>query len=79
MGIYLILGVFMLISWLVSMRLKSKFNEYSQVSFRGNLTGAQIAAKMLADSGISDVKILSVEGATNRPLQSGRKNSEPFA
>jgi Zn-dependent membrane protease YugP len=62
MGIYLILGVFMLISWLVSMRLKSKFNEYSQVSFRGNLTGAQIAAKMLADSGISDVKILSVEG-----------------
>lgn len=62
MGIYLILGVFMLISWLVSMRLKSKFNEYSQVSFRGNLTGAQIAAKMLADNGISDVKILSVEG-----------------
>jgi Zn-dependent membrane protease YugP len=62
MGIYLILGVFMLISWLVSMRLKSKFNEYSQVSFRGNLTGAQIAAKVLADSGISDVKILSVEG-----------------
>ncbi|MBK7149838.1 MAG: zinc metallopeptidase [Bacteroidetes bacterium] len=62
MGIYLILGVFMLISWLISMRLKSKFNEYSQVSFRGNLTGAQIAAKMLADNGISDVKILSVEG-----------------
>lgn len=62
MGIYLILGVFMLISWLVSMRLKSKFNEYSQVSFRGNLTGAQIAAKMLADNGINDVKILSVEG-----------------
>ncbi|MBK8659678.1 MAG: zinc metallopeptidase [Bacteroidetes bacterium] len=62
MGIYLILGVFMLISWLVSWRLKSKFNEYSQVSFRGNLTGAQIAAKMLADNGISDVKILSVEG-----------------
>ena len=62
MGIYIIMGVFMLISWLVSMRLKSKFNEYSQVSFRGNLTGAQIAAKMLADNGINDVKILSVEG-----------------
>lgn len=63
MGIYIILLVFMLISWLVSMRLKSKFNEYSQVAFRGNLTGAQIAAKMLSDNNITDVKIISVEGS----------------
>ncbi len=63
MGIYIILGVFMLISWLVSMRLKNKFNEYSQIAFRGNLTGAQIAAKMLADNNITDVKIVSVEGS----------------
>lgn len=62
MGIYIILGVFMLISWLVSMRLKSKFNEYSQVAFTGNLTGAQIAEKMLRDNDITDVKIVSVEG-----------------
>jgi Zn-dependent membrane protease YugP len=62
MGIYIILGVFMLISWLVSMRLKSKFNEYSQVAFVGNLTGAQIAEKMLRDNDITDVKIVSVEG-----------------
>lgn len=61
-GIWIIMLVFMLISWLVSMRLKSKFNEYAQVAFRGNLTGAQVAAKMLADNGISDVKIMSVEG-----------------
>lgn len=63
MGIYIIMGVFMLISWLVSMRLKNKFNEYSQVAFRGNLTGAQVAAKMLADNNITDVKIVSVEGS----------------
>ncbi len=62
MAIYVILGVSMLVSWLVSMRLKSKFNEYSQVSFRGNLSGAEIAAKMLADNNIRDVKIQSVEG-----------------
>jgi hypothetical protein len=62
MGIYIIVGVFMLISWLVSMRLKSKFNEYSQVAFVGNLTGAQVAEKMLRDNGITDVKIVSVEG-----------------
>ena len=52
----------MLISWLVSMRLKSKFKQYSEIAFRGNLTGAEVAAKMLADNGINDVKIISVEG-----------------
>ena len=62
MGLYLIFGVFALISWLVSMRLRSKFNEYAQVAFRGNLTGAGVAAKMLADNGINDVKVISVEG-----------------
>lgn len=61
-GLYLILGIFAVISWLVSMRLRSKFNEYSQVAFRGNLTGAQVAEKMLADNGINDVKVISVEG-----------------
>jgi hypothetical protein len=52
----------MLMSWLISSRLKSKFNEYSQVSFRGNMTGAQVAAKMLKDNGIYDVHVISVEG-----------------
>ncbi len=62
LGIYGILIVFMLISWLVSMRLKSKFKQYSEIAFRGNMTGAQVAAKMLGDNNISDVKIVSVEG-----------------
>jgi Zn-dependent membrane protease YugP len=52
----------MLISWGVSARLKSKFNEYSQVTFKGNLSGAEVAAKMLKDNGIDDVKVISVEG-----------------
>ena len=62
LGIYGLLIVFMLISWLVSMRLKSKFKQYSEIAFRGNMTGAQVAAKMLGDNNISDVKIVSVEG-----------------
>jgi uncharacterized protein len=62
LGIYGIVIVFMLLSWLVSWRLKSKFKQYSEVAFRGNLTGAQVAAKMLADNDIADVKIISVEG-----------------
>jgi Zn-dependent membrane protease YugP len=62
LGIYLIVAVFMLVSWLVSMRLRSKFKEYSEIIFRGNLSGAEVAAKMLADNGITDVKVISVEG-----------------
>jgi uncharacterized protein len=62
LSIYLIVLVFMLISWGVSSRLKSKFNEYSQVAFRGDMTGAEVAAKMLKDNGIYDVKIISVDG-----------------
>jgi Zn-dependent membrane protease YugP len=50
------------ISWLIQWRLKSKFEEYSQVPSRGNLSGAEIAAKMLRENGIDDVKIVSVEG-----------------
>lgn len=49
-------------SALVSWRLKSKFSEYSQISFRGNLSGAEIADRMLKDNGITDVKIICVEG-----------------
>jgi Zn-dependent membrane protease YugP len=62
LSIYLIVIVFMLISWLVGMRLKSKFKQYSEIAFRGNLSGAEVAAKMLADNGINDVKVISVEG-----------------
>ncbi len=53
-----ILGLSFLIQW----RLKSKFQEYSQISFRGNLSGAEIAYKMLRDNGVDDVKVMSVEG-----------------
>lgn len=59
----LIIGVFfMLIGWIVSSRLKSKFREYSQIHLTKDLTGAEIARLMLADHGLQNVQVMSVEG-----------------
>jgi len=60
MIIYIILP--MLLSLYVSWRFKSKVKEYSQVGLANQLSGAEIAEKMLRDSGITDVQILSTEG-----------------
>jgi Zn-dependent membrane protease YugP len=62
MGIYLIAGLFMLIGWLVQMQLKRKFKEYSKIQLGSGLTGKDIAEKMLSESGITDVKVISVRG-----------------
>ena len=59
----LIIGViFMLIGWIVSSRLKNKFREYSQTHLTKDLTGAEIAKLMLADHGLHNVQVISVEG-----------------
>ncbi|MBK7856711.1 MAG: zinc metallopeptidase [Bacteroidetes bacterium] len=62
MMIYIISIAFMLVGWLVSMRLKSKFKQYSMETLGTNMSGAEIADKMLRDNGINDVKVISVEG-----------------
>ncbi len=54
--------VFAAIGMAVSARLKNVFNKYSKVGLRSNLTGAQVAQKMLQDNGIFDVTIESVPG-----------------
>ncbi|MEJ6661723.1 MAG: zinc metallopeptidase [Bacteroidia bacterium] len=60
---YIILMVLVMgASWLVQNRLKSKFKKYSNTPIRSNLSGKEIAEKMLADNGIYDVKVLSVAG-----------------
>ena len=58
----LLIGVIALFSWLVSSRLKSKFEQYSKISLRNGMSGAEIAEKMLADHGIRDVKVISTPG-----------------
>ncbi len=61
-GFYIIIGVTSLISWLVSQRLKSKFNHYSKIQLRNGLSGREIAEKMLHDNGIFDVEVISTPG-----------------
>ena len=58
----IIIGVIALFSWLVSSRLKSKFEHYSKLTLRNGMSGAEIAEKMLADHGIRDVKVISTPG-----------------
>jgi len=50
------------IGMLVSNRLKSKFNHYSQVPLQSGLSGKEVAEQMLAHYGIHDVKIVPAKG-----------------
>ena len=61
-GYYILIGAIALVSFIVSSRLKSKFNHYSKVHLQNGLSGAQIAEKMLQDHGIRDVKVVSTPG-----------------
>ena len=60
--IWLIMIVIFGASAFVSWRLRSKFNEYSQVGLTNGMSGAEVAQKMLNDNGIYDVRVVSVEG-----------------
>lgn len=61
-SIWIIMIVIMLASWLVSWRLKSKFKQYSQLPLSSGMSGREIAEQMLADNGITDVRVISVAG-----------------
>src|SRR4030042_3642779 len=61
-GQLIILGVFMLLSWIVGAQLKARFKKYSQIPVNYVVTGKEVAEKMLHDNGISDVKVMSVQG-----------------
>jgi uncharacterized protein len=60
--IWIIFGIFMLLSWLISMQLKMKFKKYSKLPVWNNMTGKDVAEKMLRDNGIGDVKVISTPG-----------------
>ncbi len=70
----LIIGiVFLIISWAVSSRLKSKFKKYSQVQLASGLSGKEIAELMLRDHNIYDVNVTSVEGRLTDHYNPGNK------
>ncbi|HVT83929.1 MAG TPA: zinc metallopeptidase [Chitinophagaceae bacterium] len=54
--------IFLGISMLVSMILKSKFQSYGKIPLANGLTGREVAEKMLRENGIYDVKVTSVDG-----------------
>ncbi|NSW93960.1 MAG: zinc metallopeptidase [Bacteroidales bacterium] len=62
MNIWIIFIVFMILSWIVSMTLKTKFKKYSQIPLDNGMSGREVAEKMLRDNGIYDVKVQSVPG-----------------
>jgi Zn-dependent membrane protease YugP len=70
---YVIVGAIALVSWLVSRKLKSKFEEYSKIQLRNGMSGAEIAEKMLADNGIRDVRVISTPGMLTDHYDPARK------
>ena len=58
--IWVLMAVVMFASMFIQKRLTSRIEKYSRVG--APLTGAQVAERMLAENGIRDVKIVSIEG-----------------
>lgn len=60
--IMLVSLLFVGISFVVSMILKSKFTKYSKIPLANGMSGKQIAEKMLRENGIYDVTVTSSQG-----------------
>ena len=79
-GYYIIAGIIFLVSMYVSKKLKSKFKKYSKVHLQNGMSGKEIAEKMLADNGITDVKVISTPGKLTDHYDPSKKTvnlSEP--
>ena len=61
-GIMLVSLLFIGISFIVSMILKSKFSKYSKIPLSNGMNGKQVAEKMLRENGIYDVKVTASQG-----------------
>lgn len=52
----------MILSWIVSATMKSRFKKYSKIPVDNGMSGKEIAERMLRDNGIYDVTVESVPG-----------------
>ena len=59
---FFLIIIIAVVGMIVQMRLRSVFNKYSNVWISNGMTGAEIAAKMLHDHNIHNVKITQVDG-----------------
>jgi len=77
---YIIAGVMSFVGMLVSNRLKSKFNHYSQFGLQNGMTGKRVAEAMLEYYNIHDVKVVPAKGMLTdhyNPLTKTIALSEP--
>jgi Zn-dependent membrane protease YugP len=61
-GYILLTILMMIISMAVQFKLRSKFAQYKQMHLANRLTGREVAEKMLAHHGLSQVQILQIDG-----------------
>ena len=59
---YIIIALFAGVSMWVQSKLKSKFKKYSKIQLSNQMSGKEIAEKMLADHGIRNVNVTAVQG-----------------
>ncbi len=59
---FVLIIIIAVVGFIVQARLRSVFNKYSQVWISNGMTGAEIAAKMLRDNNIHNVRITQVSG-----------------
>ena len=60
--LFFIFVAFLIISWAVSSRLKSKFKAYSKIPINGNLSGKDVAEMMLRQNGLHNIQVVCVQG-----------------
>lgn len=73
MNIWIIFIGFMILSWIVSAVLKSKFKKYSRIPLDNGMSGRDVAERMLRDNGIYDVRVESVKGHLTDHYNPGNK------
>jgi hypothetical protein len=60
--IWIILLITMAVSWLIGAQLKAKFAAFSKIPTSSGQSGKEVAELMLKQSGVSNVKVISVPG-----------------
>ena len=61
-GSIVLMVIIGILGYIVQARLQHVFNKYSQIAFPGNMTGAEVAEKMLRENNVHNVKITHVKG-----------------
>lgn len=62
MSIWVIFILITLLSYLVQASLQRKFRKFSEEAIAGGMTGRDVALKMMADNGITDVEVSCISG-----------------